>query len=1093
VSFSKPQVLKIVVRAVLGLSGLLVISSALLLWRLSTGPISLNKLTPSIQHAVSSLPGGYTIQMEGIELVWDRQVSVLQLRATRVVLVDNSGASIVAAPVVNISISIAALMSRVIALSAIELQGVRIHLVRNKDGSLRLGTKTAKATTDAEKTDKPGDFPTEFHDLTEVLTHTFAALESPPDPQYPLSYLNAIDLKGDFSAEDRKLNMEFLFSDIVFSFRGQENGIAGDLSLSISRPEALSGIGFGVSLLARGKDITANMKISGVQLSRLAGLDERFELLEGVDLSLNGTVSGTMTLPDTVKSLELDVTSKAGVISLDRLFPEPLHIIALRLKAKADLSTRSLNLSSLQLSLGKHDATGPDLKLSGNARSVNGSIGLHIVADLEHLHIEDLATYWPTELVPDTRSWLTENLKVGTVDSASLSIDLTFPSREGGALVVEKLEGKLAYSDLSVFFFRPMPPVKGITGSGTFSQQGFDLSIADGRVGQVAIRSGRVQITGLDVKKVALDVNATLDGEVADALAVLESPPIALDKMIGFGSADVGGQVTAEFGIALPLKSGLLPAEIDYHVDAQLTGASVQNIFGNFSVENGALEIYDDFRRLGIKGSLDLAGIPITLDLDSSRGDDSALKTTIKAKAAAVNAADITRLGYPADDYFTGSFTAELDATISPKGVIDLSMGADLGKSGLSIPMLHWNKPAGKKGNASASVRISEGRQWSVRDFSIKAGTLSARGEAGYDSVHSVLTIDLDSVALGQTLLNELTISHDPKQGTRINLAGGRLDLEPLLGPTSSPGDNEADNLTASTSGAASKKGSSTAPGPFSIHVARLDQVLFSPDRFLENVSLGLEYDDSAWQSIRLSGRNPHTSEQHALHLSRDNVTRLAPGEFTFNFGPPIDGDYPLSVEVEDLGSLLVTTLDNHMLTGGYLTVEGESSSALLTAPVSASLKLDSFTVMDAPLLAQVLNVASLSHPLETMKSRGLVFDSFYGELLLSGQQLSSNLLRAHGGILGATIKGDMDLAQGTLDIQGAVIPLYQLSNILGKIPLLNNVFARDDGKGLFALDYNVTGSISKPEVKVSPGSVLTPKALRHFFDSSETEPQQAD
>ncbi len=1087
--FSKRQVAKIVTRTVLGLTGLLVISSALLLWRLATGPISLNKLTPSIQHAVSSLPGDYAIQMEGIELVWDRQVTVLQLRATQVALVDHRGASIVAAPVVNISISIAALMNRVIALSAIELQGVRIHLVRNKDGSLRLGTKTAKATG-AEKPDKTRDFSTEFHDLTEVLAHTFAALESSPDPQYPLSYLNAIDLKGELSVEDRKLDIELLFSDIVFSFRGQENGIAGDLSLSIDSPKALSGIGFEIYLLARGKDITANMNVSGVELSRLAGLDERLEILAGVDLSLNGTIVGAMTLPDTVKSLELDVASKAGVVSLDRLFPEPLHIRAFELKAKADPSTRSLELSSLQLSLGKHETTGPNLNLSGNARPVNGGIRLDLAADVEHFQIEDLATYWPPGLVPNARTWLTENLQVGTVDSVSVNMTMTLPSREGGAPVVEKLAGKLAYSDLSVFFFRPMPPAKGITGSGTFSQQGFDLSVADGLVGQVAIRSGRVQIKGLDVKKVTLDVKVTLAGEVADALAVLESPPIRLDKVIGFGSAETGGQVTAELRIALPLKSGLLPTDIDYQVDARLRHAAVQNIISNLSVENGALEIFNDSSRLGIKGSLELAGIPVTLDWDGTREEGGALQSIIKVKAAEVTAADINRLGYPVDKYLAGSFIAELEARTGPGDVIDFSIHTDLANSALSIAPLHWNKPAGEKGGASAVGRMSEDKQFSVKELIIEAGTLSARGEATYDPEDSVLMIDLESAALGQTSLNKLSISLDPRNGTRIKVEGGRLDLEPLLGVDSSSGDDADDNRANTVASVGDKSGSGFAPGALYIDVAKLEQVFFTQDRFLEDVSVRLMYDDGAWQSIRLNGRNPYSVEHNTSGRAGGSATQLAQGEFNVQFGPLTHGEYPLTIEVENLGSLLVTTLDKHMLTGGYLTVQGESTKALQMAPITASIKLGRFTVMDAPLIAQVLNVASLAHSVKTLQTQGLVFDSVSGELMFFDQKLSTDLLRIHGGTLGATVTGNMDFDQGTLDLQGGIIPLYRISNALGKIPLLKHILLGDDGQGVVALDYTLEGSMGKPEIKVIPGLLLTPGALRKIFDFPETEQQ---
>ena len=1061
----------------LGLLGLLVITSVLLLWRLSASPIQLNKLTPSIQRVVSGLPGNFAIRIEGIELIWDKQENTLQMRATQVGLIANNGVRIVEAPVVNISISISALMSRVIALSAIEIKGVSIHLVRNKDGSLQLGKKVSD---DATETSKPGKT-RGFHDLTEVLANTFALLESPPDPQHPLSYLKTIDLKGDLTAEDHKLDMEFQFKDIDFAFKGQTKGITGDLSLSIDGPAALKGIGLDISLTAKGKDITADVNVSDVLLSNLSGLAAGLEPLGGVDLVLKGTLSGNMTLPDTVHSLDLDIGSDAGTITLERFIPKPLDIRTLRLKAKADPASGHLELSQLSLSLGDSKSGGPDLQLKGVVKKLDSLLNVTAQTSLKKLAIDELADYWPAELVPGTRDWLTQNLKAGTVDEVSLDINIDLPSGKDGTLELKKLDGTIAYSDLSVFYFRPMPAATGITGSGSFNQQGFDLSVKTGLIKGIAIKTGRVQVTGLDVNEVALDVKTSLDGKISDALAILESPPIGLDKVIGFGSTQAGGHLSAEFGISLPLKSGLLPGEIDYHVAASLEQASVQNIYKNISLENGTLEIDDDFKHLGIKGTLDLAGIPITLDWDSERDESGKLATNINAKTTEVKATDINRLGYPVDRYFSGSFAAELDVKIGTGGVVDISVSTDLDKSDLSITPVHWNKPAGVEGTASAGINISKTKQWDIRDFKIEAGTLSAKGEADYDPLSSMLTIDLDSVSLGQTSLMGLDVTFKPEQATQISLKGGKLDLAPVLVADSGQ-DKKASTGEAST-------GSTATPMALRLDVTNLDKVLFSQDRFLTDVSAVLEHGNDGWQSIQISGHNPLTVEDNKLNLSKKNTTQLKPGEFSFDFGPLLNGNYPLSIKVQDLGSFLVTTFDNHMLTGGELVIEGESSATLFHAPLNTTVKLDEFRIVDAPIAAQVLSFASLRQALDTLKSEGLIINSFYGDLSLAGNTLSSKLLRAHGGTVGATIKGEITLDPPSLDLSGSVIPLDKISNLLGKVPVLKDVLVADKGQGgIIAVDYAVKGSFDKPDVSVNPGSLLTPGALRDIFDFNKEE-----
>jgi len=109
-------------------------------------------------------------------------------------------------------------------------------------------------------------------------------------------------------------------------------------------------------------------------------------------------------------------------------------------------------------------------------------------------------------------------------------------------------------------------------------------------------------------------------------------------------------------------------------------------------------------------------------------------------------------------------------------------------------------------------------------------------------------------------------------------------------------------------------------------------------------------------------------------------------------------------------------------------------------------------------------------------------------DLSLSGHTLSSELLRAHGGMVGVTIKGKLAFDPVSLDLRGSVIPLAKFAGIIGKIPVLNRVLLSDDEQGIVALDYTVTGNLENPEVKVNPGSLLTPGALRDIFNPTETK-----
>ena len=93
---------------------------------------------------VSEIPGGLSLELKSIELFWNRDDSMIDLRAVDVTLFESSGSSIMSSPEVYISLSVSALMSRVIALSSFELKDVQMHLQRARQGPATVSRQQLK-------------------------------------------------------------------------------------------------------------------------------------------------------------------------------------------------------------------------------------------------------------------------------------------------------------------------------------------------------------------------------------------------------------------------------------------------------------------------------------------------------------------------------------------------------------------------------------------------------------------------------------------------------------------------------------------------------------------------------------------------------------------------------------------------------------------------------------------------------------------------------------------------------------------------------------------------------------------------------------
>ena len=67
------------------------------------------------------------------------------------------------------------------------------------------------------------------------------------------------------------------------------------------------------------------------------------------------------------------------------------------------------------------------------------------------------------------------------------------------------------------------------------------------------------------------------------------------------------------------------------------------------------------------------------------------------------------------------------------------------------------------------------------------------------------------------------------------------------------------------------------------------------------------------------------------------------------------------------------------------------------------------------------------------------------------------------------------------LDLDGTIIPISGINNVLSGIPLVGDILT-GGGSGILAATYTIKGPKSKPEVFVNPLSVLAPGILRKIF-----------
>jgi len=86
------------------------------------------------------------------------------------------------------------------------------------------------------------------------------------------------------------------------------------------------------------------------------------------------------------------------------------------------------------------------------------------------------------------------------------------------------------------------------------------------------------------------------------------------------------------------------------------------------------------------------------------------------------------------------------------------------------------------------------------------------------------------------------------------------------------------------------------------------------------------------------------------------------------------------------------------------------------------------------------------------------------------------------GPLLGGTIDGLIDYAGDEVHLRGTLVPLYGPNNLLGQLPLVG-LFLGGEKEGLLGITYEVVGRPGNPVLHINPISALAPGLLRKVFE----------
>jgi hypothetical protein len=1013
---------RLMLRLLGSLLAIAAVAAGFLAWRLMTGPVSVAWLSPYLERALSGGRAVVDLDDAQVRLGGDQ---LLQLTAIGVEVHDPAGRLLGELPQVEIGLSTSALLQGAIAVRRVEAAAPSLMLTRRTDGSIGFDD-------DPERGSEASGV-----DLAAVLAD-FVAADGGTGRWGDLEELRIAG--GELILDDRMIGRTLRAKEAELSVVRAGSGVNAELTLELEQAAGWASVQATASREKREDAVAIEVEFAGLSPAALADFAPRLPL-SGIQLPLRGTLKGAIGLDGEVSAIRFDLAARAGAIELPELELAPLPVEALEVEGAVAADLEGVAIARLSFA-----SNGARLDGQGEITWRAGQPTLQADLEAANVAVADLQRYWPPREGREARAWVVENITAGIVPKARASLRFGPGELNRKPLPEHTLSGEFVFQDLSLRYFGTLPPLEGVSGSATFTGQRMDFTVSGGHVGELMVDQGSVTITGIGIKgrdTTQLEVATRVQGPLEQALELIDRPPLEFAERVGISPDAAAGDVVTDLRIGMPLHRDLEPSEVRVAAEATIADAALKG--SPVELSDGQLTLSVDDAGVDLVGDAVVAEVPLRLELREDFGD-AAIRRRYRIEGAPDLAA-LRRLGRDLPIAADGS--VGVDATITEvPGSHEVDLALDLARVAVAAPMIGWRKPAGEPGTLDAFVVVPAEGAIEVTRFRLASGSLRAEGSLEAQAApFRIERARLDRLRLGESDAT-VVLRRDPEAGYEVEVNAGTLDLGPLL--------EERDDAVPGEANAGSE---AATPLRLGVRASRL--VL--DGRTLREIDADLVRDAQGWRWAEATARLPEGGEA-SLSLAPEGEQRR------------------LRLTSTNAGNLLRTLDQTSRVEGGQLRIEATILQQIPGLLAEGMVEADDFRILDAPVLARLLTLASPTGISDVLGGEGLSMERIEAPFALRGQELQLGKGRMYGSQLGLTFQGQVDLEARRLDLDGTVVPLYGINWTIGQIPLIGQFLRGAEGEGAFAATYAIRGSFDDPSISVNPLSALAPGFLRELF-----------
>ncbi len=771
-----------------------------------------------------------------------------------------------------------------------------------------------------------------------------------------------------------------------------------------------------------------------------------------------GTVSGKAQLAlvegaRRIDTISFDIAGEGVSLSPPNLFPAPLVLDAAAIKGHYALEARALDLQSvtavsngLMLSGGVFFALAKD-----KSPTIRGALKLDGAIDVARL-----LSIWPPTLAQGARTFVDGRIPAATFSALDFKIDLAAGAiGEDGVPPEEAMTLSFAAEDAVVEYAPGMTPLRKVRGRGVLKGNSFRFEAERGDANGVAVTEGLVDIPVIVPKGELARFSFRARGGARNIMEVLAEPPLAILKETKLLPAQFSGAVDARVTISRPNLSIAPPDSYRYDGVARFSDLGVDAVFADVDLDkaSGVLTLKTDGLAVKAKGAL--ASAPVTIDWRQrfyGTGDKTLLEL---AGVADSGAADL--FGVPSRQLVQGdvAFKAVAKGELSAFRTLDVE--ADFLNAAIVVERLDWVKPKGVAARGRAALSFGAAGL-GVNGLLVEGDGLRVEGEAAFAPDGALLSALLPVFRLDGAADLSLSAARAGAGALQTTATGRYLNAGALVREIVEGG------LGADAAGADQ--------GAIAL-AARIERLDLRSGASWRDASLDFRRAGGAIEALSLSAID---DQQNTLAIA---LRPTGEGALT---------DQSIDARTDNIGNFMAGVFGVTSIKGGrgHLALDLSAADGAARPGV---IEASGLRVVNAPILAKIFAAGSLSGLVNLVNGEGIELSKAYAAFTIDNGAVRISEARATGPSVGISAQGAFDLrGAGQFDLSGAVAPAYQVNSILGRAPVIGDLFVNRDGEGLLAISYRIDGSSAEPRVTVNPLSALAPGVFRRMFEGGRDD-----